>query len=190
MCTELRFSPIHPQCPGALGSCASVPTTPVPGEASSSPSVIGRPKAGREELGREEGLGKGLGEGQADFTSVWQVRWLRAGPTQLAPPSLLQSESIGKIPMSPGRSQCPLNVPGLSWPLREAPWWARLDQSPRQLWGGGCTWTQIPWMGVTRLCFMILRLTDPTLDLTPSHKALELHILHLPTLYLWVRFAT
>lgn len=136
---RLRFSLIHPRCPGALGSCDSVPTTPVPGEASCSPSVIGRPKAGREELGREKGLGERLGEGQADFTSVWQVRWLRAGPTQLAPPSLLQSESIGKIPISPGRSQCPpkdpnvphrfLGSPGLSVRRPGGQDWTRVQGS-------------------------------------------------------------
>lgn len=59
-------------------------------------------------------------------------------------------------------------------PLLDAPWWARLDQSPRQLQGGGCTPTKNPWMVVTRLCFMVLRLTIPTLRLTiPTISGLE-----------------
>lgn len=32
----------------------------------------------------------------AGFTSVWQERWLRAGPTQLEPPSLLRMRTLGR----------------------------------------------------------------------------------------------
>lgn len=99
---EVKVLPYPSSMSWSPGVLASVPPTFVPGEASCSPSVPDRWKAGHEDGVREEEWGSR--EGYAGFTSVWQMRWLRAGPTQLAPPSLLQSESIGKTPTFPTRS--------------------------------------------------------------------------------------
>jgi hypothetical protein len=48
------------------------------------------------------------------FTSVRQVRWLREGPTQLAPPSLLGTRTPGRPPYPPAPSWGPLQARGAS----------------------------------------------------------------------------
>lgn len=128
---EVKVLPYPSSVSWSPGVLASVPPTLVPGEASCSPSVPGRSKAGREDGVREEGWGSR--EGCTGCTSVWQVRWLRAGPTQLVPPSLLQSESIGKTPTSP--THLGTLLVSLRGALVGGQGWTR--QSPRLLELGG-----------------------------------------------------
>ncbi|XP_031791585.1 vegetative cell wall protein gp1-like [Piliocolobus tephrosceles] len=64
---------------------------------------LGQPSSPWPEAGIPVGTSAGRGWGSwcprprpVGFTSVRQERWLRAGPTQLAPPSLLRDQSTGR----------------------------------------------------------------------------------------------